>query len=372
MTENSAEHQRAADNHLSAILLAAGEGSRMKSDRPKPLHRLCGKPMITYVLDSLELCQPGRAVIVVGHKAERVTQSVGREQTATPITFVEQPVQRGTGEAALIGLTGLHEDTDDGDVLILPGDTPLLRAETILELVTEHRRSGAAATVLTAEIDDPTGYGRVIRGKGSGVTKIVEHRDANEEELAVNEINTSIYCFKHSLLAPALRRLTPDNAQGEYYLTDALAVLVDAGHHVHAVVASSAEEVAGVNDRVQLAAAETELRRRTNTELLRCGVTMLDPSATYVDTTVSVGRDVTLFPGVILQGTTTIGEGSEIGPNTRLVDCSVGDNAHVQSTSGRGAVIGSDSVVGPFANLSPGSNVPPGTRTGPFYNSANA
>ena len=344
----------------------------MNSDRPKPLHRLCGRPMLTYVLDALALCAPEQAVIVVGHKADRVTKAIGQELTTIPLSFVEQPVQRGTGEAALIGLTGLPDDNDDGDVLVLPGDTPLLRAETILGLVRSHQLSGVAATVLTALIDDPTGYGRVIRGKGDTVARIVEHRDASADELAVNEINTSIYCFKHSLLAPALRRLSPDNAQGEYYLTDALAVLVAAGHTVDAVVAPSAEEVGGVNDRVQLAAAETELRRRTNTALLRQGVTMLDPSATYIDTTVTVGRDVTIFPGVILQGQTVVGSGSEIGPNTRLVDCSVGDGVRIESTTARGASIGDHARVGPYADLGPGSGVAAGSVTGPFFNSVNS
>ena len=355
---------------LSAVVLAAGEGSRMRSERPKPLHRLCGKPMIMYVLDSLSACGAERAVVVVGHKADWVTKKIGEEETPVPVVFVEQGVQRGTGDAALTGLAGLPDDPDDGDVLVLPGDAPLLRAETIAELVDRHRRSEVAATVLTAELDDPTGYGRIVRGRDGRIVRVVEQADATPEEAEIVEVNTSIYCFRRSLLTPALRRLEPDNAQGEYYLTDVVAVLAGAGHAVDSVVAPAPVEASGVNDRVQLAAAEAELRRRTNDRLLRSGVTMLDPASTYVDSTVVVGRDVTLFPGTILQGTTVVGDGSEVGPSSRLVDCTVGAECRVESTSARRATIGDRAEVGPFAHLHEGAVVPAEARTGPFYNSA--
>lgn len=342
----------------------------MKSERPKPLHRLCGKPMLAYVLESLATCNAAGAAIVVGHKGEWVTKKISEAQVGVALMFVEQPVQRGTGDAALIGLAGLPEEHDDGDVLVLPGDTPLLTAATIGELVRRHRETDAAGTVLTARVDDPTGYGRVVRNKAGRVARIVEHRDASEAELEIDEVNTSIYCFKQSLLAPALRRLSPDNSQGEYYLTDVLQVLAEAGHMVDSVVAPSAMEASGVNDRLQLAAAEAEMRRRTNESLLRSGVTMIDPASTFVDTTVVVGRDVTLFPGVMLQGQTVIGDGTEVGPNTRLVDCTVGAEAILEQTSARHASIGDDAVVGPYAHLAPGSVVEAGQVTGPFYNSA--
>ena len=360
------------DRPLSAIVLAAGEGSRMKSERPKPLHRLCGKPMIMYVLEALGTCGAGRTAVVVGHKADWVTKKIGEASIDMRLEFVEQSVQRGTGDAVIIGLTGLPEDPDehdDGDVLVLPGDAPLLRAATIAELVRAHRGSDVAATVLTAEMDDPTGYGRVVRGRDGRVVRIVEEGDATDEERAIREVNTSIYCFRRSLLSPALRRLDPDNAQGEYYLTDVVAVLAAAGHAVDSLVAASAVEVGGVNDRIQLAQAEAELRRRTAEELLRSGVTMVDPTNTYVDTTVVVGRDVTLFPGVILQGTTSIGDGTEIGPNTRLVDCAVGSGCVIEQTTARLASIGDGAIVGPYAVLDPGSEIADDHRTGPFYTS---
>lgn len=355
---------------LYAVVLAAGEGSRMRSERPKPLHRLCGKPMLAYVLESLADCRAERAAIVVGHKGEWVTKKIAEENVGVRLEFVEQAVQRGTGDAALIGLTGLPDDLDDdGDVLVLPGDTPLLTAATIGGLVERHRASDAAATVLTAELDDATGYGRVVRGKDGNVAAIVEHGDATPEQLEIREVNTSIYCFKRSLLAPALRRLNPDNAQGEYYLTDVVGVLSAAGHAVGSHVVATPAEASGVNDRQQLAMAEAEMRRRTNVALLRSGVTMLDPSSTFVDTTVVIGRDVTLFPGVMLQGATVVGDGAELGPNTRLVDCEVGPGATVTETTARRATIGADATVGPYASLSPGAEVPAGDVTGPFYNS---
>jgi bifunctional UDP-N-acetylglucosamine pyrophosphorylase / glucosamine-1-phosphate N-acetyltransferase len=361
-------------NHppLAAVVLAAGEGSRMRSERPKPLHRLCGRPMLMYVLDSLVDTDAFRVVIVVGHKGEWVTKKMQEHTHDLDIDYVEQRVQRGTGDAAMVGLVGLPDEDDELDVLVLPGDTPLLRSATIGDLVGHHRRSGAAATLLTAHMQDPTGYGRVVRGADGTVTRIVEQADADAEERAIQEVNTSIYCFRRSLLAPALRRIEPDNAQGEYYLTDVVGVLSSTGHQVEAVMAPDPAETQGVNDRVQLAGAESQLRRRTNELLLRSGVTMLDPSSVFVDTTVTVGRDVTLFPGVILQGSTVVGDGSELGPNTRLVDCEVGSECVIEQTTARSARIGDRAAVGPYASLGPGAEVPSDATTGPFYTSVAA
>ena len=355
---------------LSAIVLAAGEGTRMKSDRPKPLHLLCGRPMLRYVLDALGDCELDRVVIVVGHHAERVTKRLQDDGPDLLISFVEQEVQRGTGDAVSVGLTGFPDDPldeDDGEVLVLPGDTPLLRPETISRLVALHRERGAACTVLSADIEDPTGYGRVVRGKDDKVLRIVEERDASEDEKQITEINTSIYCFRRSVLAPALRRTSPENAQGEYYLTDVVEVLASAGYPVASLVVDDPEEAAGINDRVQLAAAEAVLRRRTADRWLRAGVSMIDPERIALDTTVRLGTDVTLFPGTLLQGETVIGDHAEIGPNTRLVDCVVGANTRLEQVVGRDAEVGDDAVVGPFAVLEPGSQVPSGVRTGAFY-----
>jgi len=289
-----------------------------------------------------------------------------------PLGFIEQRVQRGTGDAVAVGLSALPEDDlddlDGGDVLVVPGDTPLLRPETVASLVAEHRRSDAACTILTARLADPTGYGRVVRvGKDDRVARIVEHRDAAPDELEIDEINTGIFCFRRNLLAPALRMTSPDNAQGEFYLTDVVEVLAEAGHLVATVVADDPDETHGINDRAQLAAAEAVLRERTNRAWLDKGVTMVDPAATYIDTTVSLAADVTLFPGTILQGRTTIGEGVEIGPGCRLVDCTVGERTRLEHTVAHLSDIGADCTVGPYAALEPGAHVPSGTRTGPFY-----
>lgn len=340
----------------------------MHSTRPKPLHLLCGRAMLLYVLDSLDECPVDRVVVVVGHGAERVTKKLQELGPDLLTTFVEQHHQRGTGDAVSVGLTGLPDDDEtDGDILVLPGDTPLLRPSTIARLVTAHRGGDAACTILTACLDDPTGYGRIVRGRDDRVRRIVEQSDATDEERAIDEINTSIYCFRRSVLAPALRRLSPENAQGEYYLTDVIEVLHDAGYRVDTVVADDPAETSGVNDRLQLAQAEAELRRRTNQAWLRRGVTMLDPDRVAIDTTVRLGTDVTLFPGTLLQGATVVGDRSELGPDTRLVDCQVGADALVEKSVCREADIGDGAQVGPFAHLGSGAVIPPGTVTGPFY-----
>ena len=355
---------------LWAVVMAAGEGTRMKSERPKPLHVLCGRAMLLHILDAVGDLPVDRVVVVVGHAGERVTKMV-LEQAPPGVTidFVEQQVQRGTGDAAGIAMTAFPDDDgfDDGDVVVLPGDTPLLRASTLAQLVEAHRSGDAAATLLTARLNDPTGYGRVIRGRDDRIVRVVEQGDATPSEREVDEVNTSIYCFRRSVLAPALRRLSPDNNQGEYYLTDVIEVLHDAGYEVSSVVADDSGEITGVNDRVQLAAAEAELRHRTNERWMRQGVTMLDPDRTYVDATVALHADVTLFPGTMLHGSTVVGAGARLGPDVRLVDCVVGANAVVEHSVAHNAEIGADSVVGPFAVLLPGSQIGRGARTGPFY-----
>ncbi|MBA2624766.1 MAG: bifunctional N-acetylglucosamine-1-phosphate uridyltransferase/glucosamine-1-phosphate acetyltransferase, partial [Acidimicrobiia bacterium] len=335
-------------------------------------HLLCGRAMLLHILDSVAALQVERAVVVVGHGAERVTKKLTEQRPPDlPIDFVEQVVQRGTGDALMVALTAFPDDPDDaedgGDVLVLPGDTPLVLPTTLAGLVAAHREAGAAATVLTARVPDPTGYGRVVRGKEGRVVRVVEQADASADEQEIDEVNTSIYCFRRGVLAPALRRLTPQNALGEHYLTDVVEVLADAGYRVSAFEVEDPMTCVGVNDRVQLAAAEAELRRRTNERWLRLGVTMLDPLRTYLDTTVRLAADVTLFPGTILQGSTVVGERAEIGPDTRLVDCTVGADAVVASTSADDAEVGAGARVGPYASLEPGSSIAPGVVTGPFY-----
>ncbi|MGH9181479.1 MAG: bifunctional UDP-N-acetylglucosamine diphosphorylase/glucosamine-1-phosphate N-acetyltransferase GlmU [Acidimicrobiales bacterium] len=355
--------------------MAAGEGRRMQSVLPKPLHVLCGRPMLLHVLDALSELAVDRAVVVVGHGAEPVTKAL--QEHGPPdlvIDFVEQRVQRGTGDAASVAITAFPDDdadsTDDtdGDIVVLAGDTPLVRPATLARLVAHHRESDAAATLLTAHADDPTGLGRVVRARDGRVSRIVEELDATEEERQIDEVATSIYCFRRSLLAPALRRLSPENAKGEYYLTDVVEVLHSAGHKVLAVEADDASEALGVNDRVQLAEAEAVLRARINRRWMANGVTMFDPERTYVDSSVRLAPDVTLAPGVILQGRTFVAAGCRIGPDVHLIDCVVGTGARVFQSVGRDAEIGAAATVGPFAVVPPGDHVADGRATGAFYN----
>jgi len=341
--------------------------------------------MVMHVIHSLAGVQPAQTVIVVGHGADQVTSRVTADSPNwANASFASQLVQRGTGDAVTVGLTALDqivhvsptderlaEHDDTSTILVLPGDTPLLRRETIDNLVAQHEASGHAATVLVAQLDDPTGYGRVVRAKNGRVLRIVEQRDATDDERKINEINTSIYAFRRDLLGPALRRVTPNNAQSEYYLTDVVAVLADMGHQVGAVVAD-APETQGVNDRWQLALAERELRSRTNRHWLLNGVTMFDPRQTFIDVEVQIERDVTLYPGTMLQGETRIGSGCEIGPNTRLNNCVVGSNTTIESTSAVNSQIGDNAKVGPFAHLSSGSRIADSQTTGAFYDSETA
>ena len=354
---------------VSAIVLAAGEGTRMRSRRPKALHLICGRAMVLHVIHALEQVRPERTALVVGHGAEQVTKKVQELAPAwASVVFVEQPTPRGTGDAAAHGMSAFPGDDldDESTVVVLPGDTPLLRPETLDELVASHVANGNAATLLTSVLDDPTGYGRVIRAADDRVLRIVEQGDAGPDELAVQEVATSIYAFRREVLGPALRHVSPDNAQGEFYLTDVVGVLGGMGHRI-ACVQAPADETQGVNDRWQLALAERELRSRTNRAWLLNGVTMLDPRQTFIDVTVSLGRDVTLYPGTILQGNTIVGDGCEIGPDTRLVDCVVGKGCLVQHTVGVEAEIGDGARVGPYAHLPAGSAVAADAVSGAFY-----
>jgi bifunctional UDP-N-acetylglucosamine pyrophosphorylase / glucosamine-1-phosphate N-acetyltransferase len=325
--------------------------------------------MVVHVIHALEKLQPDRTAVVIGHMGEQVRAKVQeRAPSWANVAFVEQTEQNGTGDAAAIGMTAFDGDDydDDATIVILPGDTPLLRADTLDEFVATHVANQNAATLLTSVLDDPTGYGRVVRKKDGQVLRIVEQRDASPDELDIKEWNTGILCFRRDLLGPALRNLTTDNAQGEYYLTDVIAGLAAMGHRIGAVQAPP-EETQGVNDRWQLALAERELRSRTNRHWLLNGVTMLDPRQTFVDVNVTIGRDVTLYPGTILQGSTTIGDSCEIGPDTRLTDCTVADGARVEHSVGHQATIGADATVGPYAHLPAGSEVLSNATTGAFY-----
>ncbi len=359
---------------LAAVVLAAGEGTRMRSSTPKVLHSLCGRPILLHLLDTLVALPLERVVVVVGHGAERVTKTLQEQlATETPIEFVEQRVQRGTGDAASVGLTGFPDDVDgEYDIVIITGDIPLLRPETVAALAREHRSSDATATLLTAVLPDPTGYGRVVRDEQGRVERIVEQTDATPDELAIAEVNPSIYCFRRGLLAPALRRLSPENAQGEYYLTDVIGVLRQAGHQVIGIPADDPLETMGVNDRAQLAEAEAVLRARINARWMREGVTMVDPARTYVDATVELEPDVRLLPGTILEGRTVVASGAVVGPDCRLVDTIVGADAVVQNTVARESENGDRATVGPYVSLRAGTRIAADAHVGTFVETKNA
>ncbi len=358
---------------FAAVVLAAGEGTRMRSETPKVLHPLCGRPMVLHVVDALAELPLERIVVVVGFEAERVTKTLQDQvQADVPIEFVEQHEQRGTGDAVTTAFTAFDDSDVEDDIMVLPSDHVLLLSETLAKLATAHREADAACTVLTARVADPTGLGRVVRSDDVSVERIVEHADADAATRAIDEVNTSVYCFRRNLLAPALRRLSPENVQGEYYLTDALEVLAEAGHKVQAVEARDVTEALGVNDRAQLAAAESELRERINTRWMRAGVTMVDPGRTYVDATVDLAPDVRLLPGTMLEGRTTIGPGAVVGPDTRLVDCFVGEDASVTFTMATEAEIGDGCTVGPWTHLRPGTRLGPGAKVGAFVETKNA
>jgi bifunctional UDP-N-acetylglucosamine pyrophosphorylase/glucosamine-1-phosphate N-acetyltransferase len=324
--------------------------------------------MVLHVVHALSKVQPDQTLVVVGHGADRVSQQV---QDQAPdwahVRFVEQVTRRGTGDATATAMAELlGDDYEESTVLVLPGDTPLLRAETLNELVTTHLANSNAATMLTSVVEDPTGYGRVVKSKDGRVLRIVEQNDASPDELDIDVINAGIYAFRRDLLGPALRNLDTDNASGEFYLTDVIGSLAQMGHRIGCINAE-AGETQGVNDRWQLALAERELRARTNRRWMMMGVTMLDPRQTFIDVTVTLGHDITIYPGTMLHGSTHIGDGCELGPDTRLTDCVIGADSVIDHCVGDRATVGDGAVVGPYAYLPPNSEVISGLVTGAFY-----
>ena len=350
------------DAHPTAVVvLAAGEGTRMRSARPKVLHEMAGRTLVGHMLAAAGPLGADTTLVVVGAGREAVAAHLG--QIAPDAVPVVQSEQRGTGHAARVALEAAPDV--DGTVLLLPGDTPLLRTETLRRLVEEHQSSGAVATLLTAVLPDPTGYGRVLRRADGAVAAVVEHRDATEEQRAVDEVNTSVYAFESGPLRDALTRLSTANAQGEEYLTDVVGLFAAAGLTVGALVADPVE-TAGVNDRVQLAAAHRAYNARLLESWMRAGVTVVDPATTWVDAGVELAPDVVLRPGVQLHGRTRVARGAEVGPDCTLVDTAVGERARVIRAHCLGAEVGPDAEVGPFAYLRPGAALGPGSKVGTY------
>ena len=366
-----------APQPVSTIVLAAGEGTRMRSATPKVLHPIAGRPLVEHAVRAAAGLDPDDLAVVVGHGRDAVgahlTDLAARIDRDIHVAVQEE--QLGTGHAVACGMARLPRASASGDpgtVLVSYGDVPLLDSATMRGLLDEHRGSRNAATVLSAVVDDPTGYGRLVRDTAGEVTGIVEQKDADTEQAAITEINSGVYAFDRAVLADALDRLSTDNAQGELYLTDVLSIARGDGRRVGALICADPWLVEGVNDRVQLAGLTGELNRRLVRHWMRQGVTVLDPSSVQLDCDVTLDRDVVLEPGVQLRGATTIGEGATIGPDSTLTDCQVQAGASVVRSHGHGAKVGPRASAGPFAYLRPGTRLAHDAKIGTFVETKNA
>ena len=355
------------------IVLAAGAGTRMRSDVPKVLHTLAGRSMIAHTLHAIANVKPRHLVVVVGKDRDRVIPAVNSlaEELGRTIDVAVQDQQLGTGHAVTCGLAALPDDFE-GTVVVTAGDVPLLDAVTLAGLVDAHGGEACAATLLTTTVPDPTGYGRILRTQDGEVMSIVEQADATPSQRAIREVNAAVYAFDAAALRSALKKLRSNNAQGELYLTDAVEILRRDDQRVNARHVDDSALVAGVNDRVQLADLHRELNRRIVAALQRSGVTVIDPLTTWVDVDVTVGRDTVIAPGTQLLGTTRIGARCQIGPDTTLTGVTVGDGATVIRTQGSSSVIGDGAVVGPFAYLRPGTELGTEGKIGTFVETKNA
>ncbi len=342
----------------------------MKSATPKVLHEICGRSLVGHVLAASRELNPENLVVVVGHAREQVAAHLGEVDAAVRTAVQER--QNGTGHAVRIALEELGGAVD-GTVVVVCGDTPLLTGETLKRLTGTHHGDGNAVTVLTAEVPDATGYGRIVRDAASGaVTAIVEHKDASEAQRAIREINSGVFAFDGRLLADALGKVRTDNSQGEEYLTDVLGILREAGHRVGASVAGDHREIAGINNRVQLAEARRILNDRLLERAMLDGVTVVDPATTWVDVTVTFEQDAVVHPGTQLLGSTHLAQGAEVGPNSRLKDTRVGAGARVNNTVSDSAHVGADASVGPYAYLRPGTRLGAKGKIGTYVETKNA
>jgi bifunctional UDP-N-acetylglucosamine pyrophosphorylase/glucosamine-1-phosphate N-acetyltransferase len=359
-----------AGNRIAAVIvLAAGEGTRMKSATPKVLHRIGGRTLVGHAIAAARGLAPRHLAVVVRHERDLVAAHISEFDPDAVIA--DQDDVKGTGRATECALEVLPADIE-GTVLVTYGDVPLLTADTLRSLVDEHESTQSAVTVITAHLEDPTGYGRVLRDADGSVSGIVEQKDASPDQLAITEINSGIYAFDATTLRDNLAKVGTDNAQGEKYLTDVLGHARDDGGRVSAHLIADLWQTEGVNDRVQLARLGRELNRRTTERWMREGVTIVDPETTWVDVDVTIGRDSTILPNTQLLGATTIGERTTIGPDTTLTDTEVGDGAEVKRTEALLAEIGPDATVGPFSYLRPGTVLGAGGKIGGFVETKNA
>ena len=351
--------------NLVAVILAAGKGTRMRSKYPKVLHKVGGKPMLQHVIDAATVAGCDDKVVIVGHEAELVEKMVGSQGK-----IALQAEQLGTGHAVMQTAEALKGFT--GTALILCGDTPLLEGEELKKFCEAHKASGAAATVLTAVMDDPFGYGRIVRDEKGNVQAIVEQKDATEAQKAIKEINTGIYCMECPLMFDVLATLTNDNAQGEYYLTDVLEKLNQAGQKVGGVVTEDSDMVMGINSRKQLSVAEGVMRQRILDKLMDSGVTIMDPASTFIEGSVKIGRDTIIYPYTWLEGTTEIGEDCEIGPNARFTNVKIGNDNHLQFIYGHDCEVKNHVTAGPYVHLRPDTVISDGVKIGNYVEVKNS
>lgn len=342
-----------------ALILAAGQGTRIKSDIPKVLHKVCGKEMVNHVIDNMRKASIEDVNVIIGKGAELVK----KETESRKVSYSLQEEQLGTGHAVKCAAEFLKGKK--GTVLIFAGDAPLTKETTIKELIKYHEENNNSATLLSALVEDPTGYGRIIRDENGQVLKIVEHKDCNEEELKVNEMNAAMYCFDIEDLVNALEKISNDNVQGEYYLTDAIGIVKEEGKKVGAVV-TDYEDTIGVNSRAQLAEAEEILRNRINRIHLDNGVTLIDPRSTYIGADVVIGKDTILYPNTILEGNTKIGQRCTILQNTRIKDSIIENGATIESSVILESKVGENTNVGPFAYIRPESSIGNNVKIGDF------
>lgn len=345
--------------HLMAIILAAGEGKRMRSKKAKVLHEIYGMPLVKWVHQSVRKAGIDDTVIVVGHKAQDVKERLGDE-----ILYAFQEKQLGTGHAVMQAQD--YFVNKDGCVMVLYGDTPLITPETLKDAISFHKGNNNSATVITADVEDPTGYGRIIRSGDGSVLRIVEHKDATDEEKNIKEVNSGMYCFNISDLREALNKLDNNNSQGEYYLTDTIEILLNKGKNVGAIKIKDSDEILGINDRIQLAKAGEIIKDRILQRFMENGVTIIDPASTYIDQEVEIGMDTVIFPSTFIEGKTKIGEDCVIGPGSRIVSSQIADGVEVKNSIVLESLIDNETKVGPFAYIRPGSRIGKNVKIGDF------
>lgn len=341
------------------VILAAGEGTRMKSGLSKVLHPLCGRPIIKHVVDVAKKINPEKIIMVVGHKADQVKDAVG-----SGIDFVVQERQLGTGHAVKVAEKALTDFK--GDLLILSGDTPLVTFVTLKNLINLHNKNKSSATLLTTCLDNPYGYGRIVRNKNGLVEKIIEEKDATEYEKQIREVNTGIYCFEKDKLFSSLKKIKTNNKQKEYYLTDVIEILENENQVISAFLTNNSNEVLGINSRIQLAEAIGLMKKEINDYWMNEGVTIIDPQSTFIDKNVKIGRDTVIYPFCFLEGKTIVGKDCSVGPLAHLIDAKIGNNVKIQYTVARECDIEGDNNIGPFCSLRPGTILEKEAKAGTF------